>query len=271
MNDISYPDGHLDNEISLDQIISEVSKYHIKVIEGLQRSSDVTSSDNKRELRKLLYDRENFVQLRRFLLYAKHLRPDADKIIDFLNSIKGIYGKRQSLIDEVHYLINDIIMLMKLPTIDTEVTSYLINRGNYDLLNINLSGVTNFDNLEEVVYEEMEKIIRKKVLASQLPSEDLVLEIKEGILTVKSTKNFYSFEMTLYYNSEHKDFDWFLLSFEHSLETISKVDKKIKRIQDEIVKLYQEGRRDVEGYIISFIAHKIKYYYTRKKAEISDL
>jgi len=36
--------------------------------------------------------------------------------------------------------------------------------------------VTNFDNLEEEVYEEMEKIIRKKVLASQLPAEDLVLE-----------------------------------------------------------------------------------------------
>jgi len=42
MNEMNYPDGHLDNEISLDQIISEVSKYHIKVIEGLQRSSDVT-------------------------------------------------------------------------------------------------------------------------------------------------------------------------------------------------------------------------------------
>jgi len=64
----------------------------------------------------------------------------------------------------------------RLPTIDTDVTSYLINRGNYDLLNINLQGVTNFDNLEEEVYEEMEKIIRKKVLASQLPAEDLVLE-----------------------------------------------------------------------------------------------
>ena len=49
--------------------------------------------------------------------------------------------------------------------------------------------------------------------------------IKEGILTVKSTKNFYSFEMTLYYNSDQKEFDWFLLSFEHSLETITKVDK----------------------------------------------
>ncbi len=55
----------------------------------------------------------------------------------------------------------------------------------------------------------------------------VICRIKEGILTVKSIKNSYSFEMTLYYNQDQKEFDWFLLSFEHSLETITKVDKVI--------------------------------------------
>ena len=49
--------------------------------------------------------------------------------------------------------------------------------------------------------------------------------IKDGVLTIEPINKAYMFELTLLYNNEHKDFDWFLLSFEYKLEKITKLEK----------------------------------------------
>lgn len=49
--------------------------------------------------------------------------------------------------------------------------------------------------------------------------------VKDGILKVESKSQSFTFEVTLYYNQEHKEFDWFLLSFDHKLEKLKKTEK----------------------------------------------
>jgi len=93
MNHEMAPIPQEDLEIDFDQIIIDISKYYIRLIEDLQRSVDImrlkkifsilteNSSDNKKELRRLLQDRENFAQIRRLLSFVKYVRIDSDKII----------------------------------------------------------------------------------------------------------------------------------------------------------------------------------------------
>jgi len=228
MNIENQPAVPQDLEIDLDHIIIDISKYYVKLIEDLQKSVDIMSSDNKKELRRLLQDRENFAQIRRLLSYVKYVRVDADKIIGFLEHIKEIYGTRHGLSEELNHMIFDIVMGMKLPNLNLDVASYLLNKGNYGLLEMKIQGVSNFDDITQEIYREMNKIIHKKLLMAHLPAEGLTFDIKEGILKAEAGNLAYSFELTLYYNQEHKAYDWFLISFDHKLQKLTKVDKKNK-------------------------------------------
>ncbi len=49
--------------------------------------------------------------------------------------------------------------------------------------------------------------------------------MKEGILKIEPEDKSFSFELTLFYNQEQKDLDWFLLSVEHKIEKLTKVEK----------------------------------------------
>lgn len=54
-----------------------------------------------------------------------------------------------------------------------EISSYLLNTGNYGLLDMVIRGVQNFDNLEQEIYGEMERIINQKLSRATLPPEEL--------------------------------------------------------------------------------------------------
>lgn len=49
--------------------------------------------------------------------------------------------------------------------------------------------------------------------------------IKDGVLKVESASLSYAFELTLFYNQEAKEYDWFLLSFEHKIDKLTKIEK----------------------------------------------
>jgi len=57
-----------------------------------------------------------------------------------------------------------------------DVASYLLNKGNYELLDLNIRGVSNFDDITQEIYQEMNKLIHKKLLAAHLPPEGLTFE-----------------------------------------------------------------------------------------------
>ena len=56
------------------------------------------------------------------------------------------------------------------------MASYLLNKGNYGLLEMKIQGVSNFDDITQEIYREMNKIIHKKLLMAHLPAEGLTFE-----------------------------------------------------------------------------------------------
>lgn len=64
----------------------------------------------------------------------------------------------------------------RLPPVNNEVSSYLLNKGNYDLTGMTVRGISTYDNLEAEVYQEMNKVIKKKISVAVIPQEDLLFE-----------------------------------------------------------------------------------------------
>lgn len=59
---------------------------------------------------------------------------------------------------------------------NNEISSYLLNKGNYDLTNMTVRGISTYDNLEAEIFEEMNKVIKKKLSVAIFPQEELLFE-----------------------------------------------------------------------------------------------
>jgi hypothetical protein len=87
--------------------------------------------------------------------------------------------------------------------------------------------------------------------------------IHDGILTVESKS--IVLELTIYESAGQ--YNLALLKFEHKLEKMFGMEKKIQLLNDEIDKIYVENKRELEKYVIAYIFHKVKYHFSRSKLE----
>jgi hypothetical protein len=119
-----------------------------------------------------------------------------------------------------------------LPTLNPEVASFILNTGNYNLLDRNYLAHYDLDNTSAELLEIMDSIIRKKIMKIEPPTEkiqikyfylprDKMIRVEEGILKVESKS--INFEMTIYEKDGY--YNWYLLTFEHKLDKIIGIDK----------------------------------------------
>ena len=81
----------------------------------------------------------------------------------------------------------------RLPTVQPEITSYLMNQGNYNLVQINVRGQFNFDSINTDVYEIMNKTLQKKLCLSVLPEEGLEYKYTSLYLHINFLKDQWRF------------------------------------------------------------------------------